>query len=283
MRVTKKKQGRVKKRRRTKNGPALIVDLAQFLNLDLAKCEIHKRWHYFQSWPRYGIPNGATDTDLKRYSELKLLTTLLEESDIQPGRPDLIEHLQGLQDEIKALLKPILRSSPKKNEQNEINQGIRGGIESIVARLNRCTYSPNWALYSDRKISDQNLLKGWHCTYDPKDTSSITTIDPVILAQQRVLRLGEYRYVVKEIQPRFRSIADRLYWIVGQTLITACISRLKTCVECEKYFSAYDSKQVVCSLPGCRQQHNRKGTSARVKRLRIREAKNRIFHPSQQS
>jgi hypothetical protein len=263
----KKKKKKVIRRARTKNGQALIVDLAHFLNLDLTTCDIQKRWHYFQSWPRLGIPRGITDVDRKRYAELKLLVSILEEKDIQPGDPRLIENLQNLQDEIKTAFKPILRTSLNAKERDEINYGVRRGMESIMGRLNWCTFSPKWALYAENVDDNTNSLEGWHCTYDPERSNDIAPVDGRILSQERVLHLGDYRFVVKEVSPRPKSIADRLYWFVGQTLIRALISRLKTCVECGKYFSAYDSKQVVCGNE-CRKQHNRKGTAERVRRSR---------------
>jgi hypothetical protein len=274
MRVTRRKRRRGKKQARIRRGPALVTDLAHFLNLDLAKCDIEKYWHYFDSW-RVGIPTSATDADLKRYEDLKLLVTLLEERDIQPQRPDFIKQLQSLQDEIKAVLKPILRTSLKANERNDINYGIRHGMEVMVAQLNRCTLTPTWALYADNLRDKSNSLQGWHCTYDPERPNDVTKVDGVVLSQSNVLHLGDYRFVVKESLPRSNSIADRLFWFVGQTLIDGSISRLKTCVECKKYFSSYDSKQVVCGASECRVRHNRKGTAERVRRLRKRQAKKR--------
>jgi hypothetical protein len=206
---------------------------------------------------------------------LKLLVTLLEEPDVQPGRLDLIELLKNLQEEIRAVLKPILRTplnASNAKEQHEVNYGIRYGMQEIVRRLNLCTFNPQWSLYAENIGDETNSLKGWYCTYDPEQRNRVTPIDDAILSQQRVLHLGDYRFVVKAIPPRSKSIADRLYWIVGQTLSDASIARLKTCVECGKYFSAYDSKQVVCGSE-CRERHNRKGIAWRVKQWRIGQAR----------
>src|SRR6266576_2730766 len=252
MRVTRKRVRKSKlarkRRERTKNGPLPIEDLAHFLNLDMADSDIQKRWHFYQSW-KFGISTSASDEALRRYPKLKLLTSILEERDIQPLRPDLIEHLRSLQDKLKADLKPILRSSPKKNEQSEIENGRKAGIRNIIARFNQCTFSPRWARYSKGEIMEnKGEREGWWCTYEPEASSRVTKVDTSILAHGKVLRLGNSRYVVREVAPRADSIADRLYWIVLQTFIDASIYRLKNCVECKRYFSAYDVNQVVCSL-----------------------------------
>jgi hypothetical protein len=171
-----------KRRGRIKSGPPEIEDLAHFLNLDMARSDIQKRWHYFQTW-KFGISAKATDADLKRYAELKLLTNLLEERDVQPGRPDLIEHLQSLQDRLKTDLGPILRpSSPKKNEQAQINFERNAGMRSIVDRFNQWTLRPRCALYSHGEIMEiKGQPKGWWCTHDPELPNRITKIDSAIL------------------------------------------------------------------------------------------------------
>jgi hypothetical protein len=275
MAVTGKGYQKPKKRRqRSKQGPPSIVDLANFLNLDLAKSDIQNRWYKFHHW-RLGVPPNATASDRSRYAKLKLLVSVLQESDVNPAQPQLIANLEVLQDEVKSFLKPLLGSSLSVKEQQRLDYETRRGMESLVARLNRCRFSPQWALYQEGVLNDDRKQHHrWYCTYSPERPNDVTRIDGEILAQQKVLRRGNYRYVVMEMRPRTRSIADRLYWYVGQTLMDASISRLKTCVECQRYFSAYDSKQVVCGQRECRDQHNRRGAANRVKRLRARKKRN---------
>lgn len=279
MTVTRKKPQKAKRKQRRKGRgkecPPTIVDLAHFLNLDLAKCEIRKWWWYFKLWTKIGVPQYWTEADdLKRYAELKLLVTILEEREVQPGYntgnlhwwgekpkdPDLINYLQDLQDEIKTVLAPLVRSSP-----SSVNIGRV--VENIIARLNHFNPRARWVLYTDRV----GILEDWHCLYDPEHPNDVTKIDSVILAQEKVLRLDGHCFVVKQTVSCGNSIADKLYWHIGRTFVDGSIARLKTCVECGKYFPAYDSKQIVCPMSECRKQHSRKGIAERVRLYRRRK------------
>ena len=238
-----------------------VQSLAQFLNLDMKRAgDIRMRWHSFQSWMRDGVPAGRPADDLKRYEELKPIVGLLEERHVDPSVcPDLLDWLQELQDNVRARLQPII-------ERDETR--IRWAVQVLVEELNTRRFRAQWEVYASEAIMGMN----WARTMNPEKPNYIDRADPALFGHhQRRLKIDNHHYVVKPVfspnpmpsDPNSlrkllsESIANRLYWLVGQTLVDATIDTLKMCAECGKYFAAYDGKQKYCS-PACAKVENDK-------------------------
>jgi len=256
------RKSRTKKKRSGFVNPGLKL-LADFMNVDfgvIGEEDLKRHWHICRSI-LHGIRNPS-DAERRAYERLSPLVHLVT-GEHELSSPRLVDDLRAGQKEVLTDLRQII-SEPGNATT------VRGCLVQIVRKVNALQFISQWRLDSlDKFAGDDSPV--WRSFYDPSDPNTIRDTSPPSAQSyssgQRVLNIGEGKWIVRRVFPKLPSPRQRLYEVIISALESGELSRLKKCLECQRFFVAEDTRMKFCP-PECYKSNDRRKAVGRSRKSR---------------
>ena len=151
-------------------------------------------------------------------------------------------------------------------------------LDHLVDKINGLGLKPHWKLeMGDQKIQEAAF------SFDPsgtKVTPGRVIANPAVRhlgPDQKILRLRQLRWIVRERYPATAPVRKRVYWTIISALENGELAKLRPCPTCKTYFFAAHLKRRFCSQR-CKDEffNLEKAKTGYFKENREQRKKNRI-------